>query len=221
MIEPSCCIPVDAAGFVLAGGQSKRMGQDKALVQVGGKALIKRALEILKEAGLPAAIAGARTELGEYATVIPDEGQGPLSGVCAALRSTRAEFSVFLPVDMPLVPAELVRVLLDRAAATGTPITLAEANGFAQTFPAVVHRSAQEALDSELAAGRLGCFAAFEAVVQNLGQPTHTVSVEMLVQAGQVAHPLGIAPAFWFLNVNRPDQLQQAEEMLSSGHQVS
>ncbi len=221
MIEGSCRIQLDAAGFVLAGGQSKRMGQDKTLVQVGGKPLIERALSILKGAGLSAAIAGARSNLSAYGAVVPDDGQGPLSGVCAALRATEAEFSVIVPVDMPLLPSSLVRVMLDRAAVTDARVTVVEANGFAQTFPAVIHRSALEPLASELAAGRRRCFAAFESAAQSFGQRLESVPVEVLAQAGQVAHPLGIAPAFWFLNLNRTENLPQVEEMLSPCLQVS
>ena len=85
---------VDAAGFVLAGGQSSRMGSDKALVEFGGRPLIAHAVGILRTAGLSVSIAGARAEirasLESYAPVIPDAeaGRGPLGGICAALKST-------------------------------------------------------------------------------------------------------------------------------------
>ncbi len=48
-------------GFVLAGGRSSRMGRDKALAMFGGRPLIEIALEMLREAGLNAAIAGGRS----------------------------------------------------------------------------------------------------------------------------------------------------------------
>ena len=47
--------------------------------------------------------------------------------------------------------------------------------------------------------------------------------VELLVQAGQVAHPDGLHPSLWFLNLNRPADLLLAESSLaglSSGNLI-
>jgi len=60
---PGCDRDQDSAGFVLAGGLSSRMGTDKALVEFDGQPMICRAIEILRAAGLPVSIAGARSSL--------------------------------------------------------------------------------------------------------------------------------------------------------------
>ena len=106
-----------AAGFVLAGGQSSRMGRDKALVHLAGKPLIEHALGILLNAGLPAAIAGGKPALAAFAPLVEDRhsAQGPLGGICAALAATHARFAVFLPVDLPLIPASHYIYLGDTA----------------------------------------------------------------------------------------------------------
>lgn len=213
----------DAVGFVLAGGRSSRMGEDKSLLQVGGETLVARALRILLEAGLAARIAGAASPLGAFGAVVEDArpGLGPLGGICAALASTGARLAVFLPVDLPMLPAALVECLLDHARITGRAITVASVNGFAQTFPAVVDRGAGPALEAELAAGRGGCFSGFQAAAASLGQAVSVVPVELLVQSGQVAHPAGLPAARWFLNVNTPEDLRQANESPGRGHRVS
>lgn len=92
------------AGFVLAGGQSSRMGRDKALELFGGRSLIEIALETLRQAGVDAAIAGARSELSGFAPVVEDRepDQGPLAGICAALSATSAERVAF--VSGPAAP---------------------------------------------------------------------------------------------------------------------
>ena len=106
----------DAAGFVLAGGQSRRMGTEKSLLDFGGRPLIAHAVGILAAAGLPVSIAGAhaeaRSRLEPYAPLIPDTepGLGPLGGICTALASTTAAYGVFLPVDVPLLPGSLIRL---------------------------------------------------------------------------------------------------------------
>ena len=200
-----------AVGFVLAGGRSSRMGTDKALVPFAGRPLIVHALEILRQAGLSASIAGARLPLDEYAPVVADAqpDRGPLGGICAALTSTMAEFAVFLPVDMPLLPASLIVYLLHHALITGRAVTLASVNGFAQSFPAVVCWSALPVLQAELEAGRGGCFAAFQAAASSRNEPVSVVPVELLVQTGQVSSSL---PAVrWFLNLNTGLDLQRAQ----------
>jgi molybdenum cofactor guanylyltransferase len=210
-----------AAGFVLAGGQSSRMGTDKALVELDGEPLVARSLNILRQADLSATIAGARSELSRFAPVIDDPGDGPLSGVCAALRSMQAEYAVFLSVDMPLLPSSLLACLLNHARITDSVAAVASVNGFAQTFPAVVHEAALAAAQSELTSGKGGCLHAFRAAAAQLNRPFTMLAVENLAQAGQVEHTSGLPPASWFLNVNTPADLERAESWLSLTHRVS
>ena len=108
-------------GFVLAGGKSSRMGQDKALMRHEGKPLILRAAEILRpfvsEITLLAP-AGRYENLGlpVVADLWPD--QGPLAAVCSGLLSSHAEWNVFLACDLPLVSPQFIQVLVQRLKAT-------------------------------------------------------------------------------------------------------
>lgn len=199
--------------FVLAGGQSRRMGQDKALVSFAGEPLIAHALRILRGAGLDPAIAGERSALGAYAPVVEDSRPdlGPLAGICAALGSTPARWCVFLPVDLPLLPVSVVATLFRHAQTTGSAVTLPALSGFAQTFPVVLDRAVLPVLSAELASGRRGCFSAFQAAAETLHQSVAVLPVESLVQSGQVVDPAGL-PAFrWFLNINSPADLRLGE----------
>jgi len=204
----------DAAGFVLAGGQSSRMGSDKALIELDGEPLVVHALNTLRNAGITATIAGARSDLSKYAPPIDDAGLGPLSGICAALASTSAEFAVFLPVDMPLLPPSLIPVLLQHARLTQSAITVPSVNCFAQTFPCVIQRTALPTLQSELDSGNNGCFSAFRAAATHLDEPFTIITVENLVQAGQLEHPNNLPAALWFLNVNTPADLARAQSLV-------
>jgi molybdopterin-guanine dinucleotide biosynthesis protein A len=212
-----------AAGFVLAGGRSSRMGADKAQILLEGQPLLSHALGILREAGLTAFIAGGQASLSAFAPLIKDDqpGRGPLSGICASLASTSASFAVFLSVDLPLLPSSLVRCLLQHAMITGGSITLPSINGFAQSFPAVISRTALPILKEELDSGRGGCYSAFQTAAAGLGQPIHVLPVETLVQCGHVAHPCGLPTARWFLNVNTGDDLRRAAIHAQHAHRVS
>ena len=212
----------DAVGFVLAGGRSSRMGSDKSLAPLAGRPLLSYALATLRQAGLAASIAGSRSPLGAFAPVVEDsgEGRGPLGGICAALASMSGQRAVFVPVDLPLLPASLLAFLLHHARITGGAVTLASVNGFAQTFPAVIERAVLPQLESELDAGRGGCFAAFQSAATQMGRRVDVVPVEMLVQCGQIAHPDGLPAVRWFLNVNAPEDLRQAQAHLNTVDQV-
>ena len=208
-----------AVGFVLAGGESRRMGRDKALLEFRGRPLIENALGILREAGLEVWIAGARAELEASVPVVRDAepGLGPLAGVCAALTACRERWAVFLPVDLPLLPASLIAYLLRRAEISERAVTVPAVAGFAQTFPAVLNRAVLPGLEAELKAGRRGCFAAFQTAAAGLRQTVAVVPAELLAQSGHAAHQANLPAGLWFLNVNRPADLNRAKAHLGQG----
>jgi molybdenum cofactor guanylyltransferase len=184
-VNPDLAEP-DATGFVLAGGKSSRMGEDKALVELAGQPLVVHALNILREAGLTVSLAGGSSKLLAFAPVIEDSTSdlGPLGGICAALALTPADWAVFVSVDLPLLPASLIAYMLAHARITGSPVTVPSVNGFPQTFPAVLNRAVLPVLESELKAGRGGCFSGFQAAAAKLGQPITVLPVEFLAQSG-------------------------------------
>jgi molybdenum cofactor guanylyltransferase len=200
-----------AEGFVLAGGQSSRMGRDKALLRLADRPLVVWALDALRGARLSARIAGARVELSTFAPVIEDDAAdlGPLAGICSALDAATAEWTVFVPVDLPFLPSSLIEFLVEHARVTGRAVTVASVNGFAQTFPAVVRTDAAAGLAGELTAGRSGCFAAFSKVGVSV------VDTEMAAQAGRVRDERGWPTYRWFWNVNSPEELERARRVLA------
>ena len=203
----------DVAGFVLAGGQSSRMGRDKALLEISGEPLIARALTALREAGLQPAIAGARSSLSDFAPVIEDStAMGPLSGICAALSATTARYGVFLPVDLPFIPPSLIAYMLLHARLTESLITVAAAGGSPQTFPAVVERQALHFFEGQLRTEERGCLHSFRCAAKYLGGRFSILQTELLVQAGQLSHAASLPPALWFFNLNSPQDLTRAQK---------
>lgn len=102
--------PMPIAAYVLAGGRSSRMGQDKALLSLGGRPLVQHAVSKLRQLTEEVYLLGSRPELAPFAPLVPDlrEGCGPLGGIEAALAHTSREWILVLPVDMPFLPTALL-----------------------------------------------------------------------------------------------------------------
>jgi molybdopterin-guanine dinucleotide biosynthesis protein A len=198
------------------------MGEDKALVELAGRPLVAYAVEVLRAAGLEPRIAGARTDLSRFAPVIADEqaDRGPLGGVVSALAQAAGEWAVFVSADMPLMAPELVAYLAEDARRTGCAVTLCSVNGFAQTFPAVIHREALPVLRDCLERGTGGCFAAFESVASRLGETLRVLPAEVLAQAGQVTDARGLGPCEWFQNVNTRDDLTRVSALPAQAERI-
>ncbi len=107
-----------AAGFVLAGGRSSRMGRDKALLPAGSRTLLEQVAAAVREACGSVTLIGPP---GRYALlgmpVVADaiSGAGPLGGLYTALRLRRADWNLVAACDMPGLTAEFLRELLDAA----------------------------------------------------------------------------------------------------------
>jgi molybdopterin-guanine dinucleotide biosynthesis protein A len=104
-----------ALGGVLVGGASSRMGRPKGLLRgPDGRPLAERALAVLREAGLDAALVGVRAEYAALGPAVPDAAPdaGPLAGLVALLERADGRRVVLLACDMPYVTAADVRALL-------------------------------------------------------------------------------------------------------------
>lgn len=97
------------SAIILAGGRSSRMGQDKALLKLQGKTLLHRAVSLVKAAGINQILI-SRNEPGFINDLYP--GAGPLAGIQSALLHVNAESCLVLPVDTPLLTADLLTLLL-------------------------------------------------------------------------------------------------------------
>jgi molybdenum cofactor guanylyltransferase len=110
-----------AAGLVLAGGRSSRMGVPKAALEWHGSTLLARTCGVLRRAGLDPELAVRAPgqdlpALPTYVEVVDDprEGLGPLQGMAVGLTALadRAEVAFVCSTDLPFLHAELVRRVL-------------------------------------------------------------------------------------------------------------
>ena len=182
------------------------MGTDKALLEVGGRTLLLRAVDLVREAGgdpivigpprPPAAVGGARQADETQGAAGPD---GPLPALrhglalCGAGRAALA-----LACDVPLVPAAFLRDLV----------------GAVPGWDAVVPRVAGEMHVLTAAYDPAACLAALDRALARGTRAVHAVLGDLRVRfldADAIAPYGGEAI---LLNVNTPDGREQAESAL-------
>jgi molybdopterin-guanine dinucleotide biosynthesis protein A len=112
------------AGILLTGGESRRLGVDKARVIIDGETLAARTARML------ATVCEPCVEVGSGASRLPSirespPGEGPLAALVAGARHLGVAGDgsvVLLACDMPMVSAELLRFIVDRPAPSAVPI---------------------------------------------------------------------------------------------------
>lgn len=192
--------PLPIHGFVLAGGQSTRMGQDKALMNFRGQPMIAVAVEKLKTFCAEVSIAGNREDLHGYANVVPEVriGEGPAAGVEAGLQAATQPWTMFLPVDVPLVPAELLQQwaveVLRRDDIQVSHLFV----GVHQPTFCMLRRECFERFNAALRAGDRRLFTLLQSAAGADG-------------AHWIHEVRGDSAARWFTNLNTPEDLAEAE----------
>lgn len=137
--------------IILAGGASKRMGKDKALLPVKGVPMIKRVVDVALKISSEVIIVtnGRRSSknisnvIGDGVTIIEDEerGWGPLMGILTGCKKARAEYVAVVPCDAPFLNPKVLSELFKRAEGHDAAIPLWP-NGFLEPLHSVYKREA-------------------------------------------------------------------------------
>lgn len=139
---------------VLAGGASRRMGRDKAVLPVGGQRLVDRVAERWAGTAGRVMVASGRRPLGRDDELADARGcTGPLAGILAAVRVSEADQLAIVPVDAPDTDPRLLErlgALCDRG---GRTAAVAVVDGHVQALHAVLSRHAAPAVEVRVAAG--------------------------------------------------------------------
>jgi molybdopterin-guanine dinucleotide biosynthesis protein A len=103
---------------LLAGGKSSRMGRDKAFVEMGGVALWRRQLAILRQLSPDELFISGPPhrdwmEDGLHVVADAEENVGPLAGIVAGLRQCSSELLLVLAIDLPNMTTNFYRSLLE------------------------------------------------------------------------------------------------------------
>jgi molybdopterin-guanine dinucleotide biosynthesis protein A len=146
-----------ATGIVLAGGASRRMGRDKATLELGGQPLLLRVAETISDLCEELIIAAAdrrpRELPGLDATWVADPpgAAGPLAGLAAGLAAASHPTAIAVACDMPFLNESLLAHLLDSVQGCDAAVPLA--GGAAQPLHAAYSRSSLSTVEALLRLG--------------------------------------------------------------------
>lgn len=172
---------------------------DKAFLTVDGRFLIEHAIQQARVAD-DIFIVGPKEKFSAYGRVVLDifPGAGPLGGIHAALKRTRTELNLILPVDMPFLKREFLIYMLETALKNTAIVTVPRMNDRLQPLCAVYRKGFVEIAEAALKTGK------------------H--KIDILFPAGSTAFVdvdsaemkrLGFESSM-FDNINSPDDFQRA-----------
>ncbi|MGE3143373.1 MAG: molybdenum cofactor guanylyltransferase [Hyphomonadaceae bacterium] len=148
-------------GALLAGGQARRLGGAKAMIEIGGGALCTHAARPLRLGASSLAVVGdaeAARHLGAILLSDPaGSPRGPLAGVCAALawaQTAGAAWLLLAPCDTPFLPDDLGPRLRERAAQTGASLVSARSGDGVHPLVSLWRSDLEGAVRAALQGGR-------------------------------------------------------------------
>jgi molybdopterin-guanine dinucleotide biosynthesis protein A len=154
----------ELTAFILAGGKSSRMGEDKAFLKLGGKTLLELAVSLAAGVCQSVRIVGDRARFGPEAIedIFPDS--GPLGGIHAALSATASDLNLVLAVDTPLLDPKFLQWMLEQAATSQALVTVPQLTTGSQPLCAVYRRPFKSVAEGALKDGRFKIDALYDEV---------------------------------------------------------
>ena len=201
---------------IQAGGQSSRMGEDKALKMFLGRPLIQRVLERVAPVADELIVTTNRPADYSFLSLrlIPDlkPGRGALGGLYTAIASASQPFMAVVACDMPFASAPLLEAATKIMVQEGADVVIARAapqgeragkgEGYEPLHAVYRRETCLPAIETAIAADQWKVIAWFPEV------KVRALSADEI----KTSDPLGLA--FW--NVNTPDEFAKAEEVATS-----
>ena len=201
---------------VLAGGASRRMGTDKALLEFAGQPLLGRVVETLRRVSDDVLIVGERAPYHQFAArVLPDAypNAGTLGGIATALRNARRDHALVVACDMPLLSIDLLQAMAREPRDYDALVPITEGGRSSQgttrtyeTLHAVYTRGCLPAIERRLERRELQVIGFFGDVRVRELDPTWWSQFD----------PAGLS----FLNTNDPSELERARAMSTTKSQM-
>lgn len=191
-----------AAGIVLAGGKSTRMGTNKALLPLGQQSLLDTIVAVLRPLFAEIIVVSNTPELYQGLNVrlardiVPD--RGPLSGIHAGLMASPYRYNFVVPCDMPFLDPDLISHFLRQA--PGYDVVVPRQGEYLQPLHAVYSRDCLAAIESCFRQGKYKTVAFYPLV------KVRYIDVYDLEGFSGLERV--------FLNINTPDDLAEARRLI-------
>jgi molybdopterin-guanine dinucleotide biosynthesis protein A len=143
--------------IVLAGGEGKRLGADKAFLKVDGQALIEGIVEKMAQIGDEVIIVTnspqryGHLEAKLVSDILP--GKGALGGVYSGLKAARSHHSLVVACDMPFLDLRLLRYMI--LLSPGQDVVIPRVGGLTEPLHAIYSKQCLQPIERVLASG--GC----------------------------------------------------------------
>lgn len=179
------------SAVILAGGQSRRMGRDKASLIYDGVPLIQRVFNVVSTVADEVVVVGgpAPDLKGTFRHIAdPVEHAGPLAGLFTGLTHITSEVAIVVACDMPTIDPGVLKLLIDSLTPDADAVVPRDPDGHLQVIHAVYRKRCESTARELLNAG--------ESSLKSLVRSLNVIEITDL-EAGRRS---------WF-NVNTPDDL--------------
>lgn len=194
------------SGIVLAGGQSSRLGTDKALVNVNGQSLIEQVVAKLARLSDDVIIVTNSPEkYGHLETRLVGDiypGKGALGGLYSGLRAAANTHSLVVACDMPFLDLKLLRYMI--LLAPEYDVVMPRIGEFPEPLHAVYSKSCLAPIDRLLARGGLKIIDFFSEVRVRYVEEDEV----------DIFDPQHLS----FFNVNTPNDLEKMKKLVRKGN---
>ena len=190
-------------GVIQAGGKSTRMGgQPKALLELGGRRIIERVLDVITSVVDDVLIVTNTPELYGFlglpmvGDVYPDHGS--LGGIFTGLSSAAGDAAFTVACDMPFLHREVARLTVARAGEGD--VVIPRVGEQLETMHAVYTKACLPHIEARLREGRFRITGFFDRV--------------RVVEIGEAEVARHRSPDVVFMNVNTPEELVRARALV-------
>jgi molybdopterin-guanine dinucleotide biosynthesis protein A len=188
--------PRFSSAIILAGGQSRRMGRDKALIDYRGRPIIAHVIDTLRAVSDDVAVVSNRPELyspfGARVVADYDPPCGPLGGIAVGLQAALHPLAVVVACDMPFLNLALLRWLVELA--DGYDAVVPQAGAEFEPLHAVYRRECHDPIVQRIERGERRVISFFA-----------DVRLRIVLEAEwRVLDPAGRS----LVNLNTPDDLE-------------